>query len=248
MLTTYHTLCTEFYDLEEHKNHALALDFFLAKAKQIGGQILEPMCGSGRFLIPLLEAGLDAEGFDGSEAMLTACTKKYAGAPVSQQLVQNFSSNKRYDLIFIPYGSWGLITDLSEVQHGLAQLYTCLKPGGTLILEIETIASVPEHLGVWCRRTRVRTDGSALALNALPTYNHQSQLFTACCRYESIVDGTVQATEEEYFRQYLYREDELDGILAEAGFTEIKKFPAYDRSEVTTSRTPIMIYECRKSF
>lgn len=246
MLTTYHTLCTEFYDLEEHKNHAPALDFFLAKAKQIGGQILEPMCGSGRFLIPLLEAGLDAEGFDGSEAMLTACTKKYAGAPVSQQLVQNFSSNKRYDLIFIPYGSWGLITDLSEAKIGLERLYEHLAPGGMLILEIETVASVPEHLDVWCRRTRVRTDGSVLALHALPTYDPQSQLFTAYCRYESIVDGTVQATEEEYFRQYLYREDELDVILAEAGFTKIKNFPAYNQTGMTDSTTPIIIYVINK--
>ncbi len=34
------------------------------------GPILEPMCGTGRFLLPLIEDGFDVHGFDASDHML----------------------------------------------------------------------------------------------------------------------------------------------------------------------------------
>ena len=45
-----------------------AYDFYLSYAKEANGPILEPMCGTGRFLLPLLAAGFKIEGFDASEA------------------------------------------------------------------------------------------------------------------------------------------------------------------------------------
>ena len=36
------------------------------------------MCGTGRFLIPMLEANLDIEGFDASTDMLEALQRKYS--------------------------------------------------------------------------------------------------------------------------------------------------------------------------
>ena len=55
-----------------------ALSFYMHHAQQSNGPILEPMCGSGRFLIPMLQAGLDAEGFDASPSMLDAFKQKYS--------------------------------------------------------------------------------------------------------------------------------------------------------------------------
>lgn len=42
------------------------LNFYLEYAQTITTPILEPMCGSGRFLIPMLEQGFNIEGFDAS--------------------------------------------------------------------------------------------------------------------------------------------------------------------------------------
>ena len=39
-------------------------------------RILEPMCGSGRFIIPFLEEGFNIEGFDISDDMLNSCRER----------------------------------------------------------------------------------------------------------------------------------------------------------------------------
>lgn len=250
-LTTYARLCTEFYDLEHHPRHAEALKFYMKHALQADGPILEPMCGTGRFLIPMLQAGLDVEGFDASVYMLDALRQKYVmssdkAAPVWQQFVQEFSTTKRYHLIFIPYGSWGLITDLEQARQGLQRLYDHLVPGGTLLVEIETVSSVPQPCGIWRRASHTRQDSSILALSFITSYQADLQLFQSYSRYESIVNNKIEAQEQELFEQYLYRVDEFDSMLHDVGFTHIKKYPAFDESQEVTSDTPMIVYECIK--
>ncbi len=248
-LKTYLKLCTEFYDLEQHPHHDQALAFYMQQAKQANGPILEPMCGTGRFLIPMLQAGLDAEGFDASEYMLDAFRQKYAqmssqDAPIWQQFVQDLSSNKRYQLIFIPYGSLGLITNYEDLKKSLSVLYRHVAPGGKLIIEIETIESVPQPCGIWRRGVNTRLDGSKIALSFVTSYDPQSQMFTSFSRYESIINGVVDASEEENFQQYLFRIDELDQLLMDAGFANIKKYQPYDQTKAVSVDAPIIIYEC----
>jgi len=250
-LATYARLCTEFYDLEQHPHHTQALIFYMKHAAQTDGPILEPMCGTGRFLIPMLQQGYDVEGFDASPYMLDALRQKYAlisnkPAPVWQQFVQEFSTAKQYHLIYIPYGSWGLITDLDQAKQGLQRLYDHLIPGGTLLVEIETVSSVPQPSGIWRRGSHTRQDGSILALSFITSYQDDLQLFQSYSRYESIVNNKIEDQEEELFEQYLYRVDEFDIMLHDVGCTQIKKYPAFDESRAVTSDTPMIVYECIK--
>lgn len=250
-LTTYLKLCTEFYDLEQHRYDAQALAFYLDYAAKAQGPILEPMCGTGRFLIPMLQAGFEVEGFDASDHMLDALKQKYARInsnqpPVWQQFVQDFDADKQYQLIFIPYGSWGLITDLNDSINGLENMYRHLAVGGKFIVEIETVASVPSSCGVWCRGLHTRADGSAIAINTLASYDEATQIFRSMCRYESIVQGHVVATETEDYQQYLYRFTQIDELLESVGFAEIKKYRDYEKNPVVDQSTHTIIYECIK--
>lgn len=248
---TYLQLCTEFYDRAHHPNEAQALEFYMQHAQTAQGKILEPMCGSGRFLIPMLQAGLDAEGFDASHAMVDSFHTKYekisqGAAPVWQAYVQDFHKETFYNLIFIPYGSWGLLTNLDEAQQGLQNLYNHLAPNGKLIIEIETVSSVPPGCGTWQRGEQHSPDGSKIVLNFIPTYQEQTQLFQSRSRYEKIVNNQVIAYEEEIFQQYLYQENEFDISLRKVGFTTITKYPAFDATKNAHPTTPIIIYECLK--
>lgn len=249
-LSTYSTLCSEFYDLEEHVNHAQALSFYLKHARQASGPILEPMCGSGRFLIPLLQEGLEAEGFDASPSMLDSLRQKYSElssqpAPVWQAFVQDFQPNKLYNLVFIPYGSWGLIIDPDEAKKSLESLYHALAHDGKLILEIDTVASAPEICNIERHGRHVRADGAMITLNFVASYNSQTQLFQSRSRYELIVNNNVVSREDELFEQYLYRIDELDQILCNEGFV-FKKYPAFDPTQTVKNDTPIIVYECSR--
>lgn len=251
MAENYLTLCAEYYDLQPHRDEEAALPFYMRYALNAHGPVLEPMCGTGRFLLPMLNAGIDIEGFDASAAMLKLLQNKYAAqydgiAPVTQQFVQDFISNKKYALIFIPYGSWGLIVKQSDAQKALQKMYDHLADGGTFLFEVETVASAPQSLNAWHRSVRKRADGTYIALNTFPTYDPKTQLFNALCRYESLENRTVIACEEELFQMYLYTFDEMEMMLAAVGFKNITKYQDFNKTKATDKQAHLLIYECIK--
>ena len=65
----YGSLCTEMYEILHKVAPNDELRFYLSYAKK-GQKILEPLCGSGRFLVPFLEYGFDICGMDLSDEML----------------------------------------------------------------------------------------------------------------------------------------------------------------------------------
>ncbi len=250
-LTTYLNLCTQYYDLEKHPYDPEALECYMDYAKNAKGPILEPMCGTGRFLLPMLHAGLPIEGFDASPYMLQALKQKYAAVcnnlpPVWEQFVQDFSPTTAYMLIFVPYGSWGLMQDVEDSKKSLKIMFDALAPGGKFVVDIETVFSVPNTLNTWCRGVVTRPDGSHIAINTYPTYDTQTQIFKAICRYESIVKNSIENIETEDFYMYLYDFDEFDSYLQDAGFTQIKKYQDYNKTPATDVRAPLLIYECTK--
>ncbi len=74
----YGELCTEVYDLTKPTGHSFGGDvaFYRDKLKLCKGRILEAMAGSGRVIIPLLEAGLAVHGVDYSPEMLASCRRR----------------------------------------------------------------------------------------------------------------------------------------------------------------------------
>ena len=65
----YGSLCTEMYEILQEQAPQNELDFYLSYAEK-GKKILEPLCGSGRFLVPFLERGFDISGMDLSGELL----------------------------------------------------------------------------------------------------------------------------------------------------------------------------------
>ncbi|KKQ48897.1 MAG: UbiE/COQ5 family methyltransferase [candidate division TM6 bacterium GW2011_GWF2_38_10] len=249
-LSTYKKLSTMFYDLEDHIHNEQAQLFYAAQAQKVNGPLLEPMCGSGRFLLPLLKAGYDIEGFDASEHMIALLQQKHAQlyakpAPAWVAFMQHFVPERLYNLIFIPYGSLGLLCDKKDLMDGLQRLRSALAPTGKLLLEIDTVASAPGQEGVIKRAVRMNELGQHVALTFRVEYDKERQLFKAHSRYDLLIDGAVVETEQEVFEQYLYRHNELEDLLHAVGFTSIKKYPAFDESAQVDIHTPIIIYECK---
>ncbi|MBI2856330.1 MAG: class I SAM-dependent methyltransferase, partial [Chloroflexi bacterium] len=174
-LDTYKRLCTEFYDLDKPEAPTKALDYYLRHLKAEAGPVLEPMSGSGRFLAPLLERGIDVDGVDASPHMLQACRDRCARKgliPVLyQQFLQELSLPRRYGFMFIPAGSFGLILDSHEAADSLKRLYDYLLPGGKLLLEIQTPQLQSQAQGTWTGRWHVRPDGAKLVISLLSKYD-----------------------------------------------------------------------------
>src|SRR5204862_7835775 len=81
--------------------------FYLAQAREAGGPVLDLCCGTGRVLLPLLRAGVDADGVDAFPAMLEAARRKARAEGFAPELtraeMREFRLPRRYALIIIPF-------------------------------------------------------------------------------------------------------------------------------------------------
>lgn len=249
MHNSYQRLCTLYYDLDKPAAPENELQFYMNYAYKSPGTILEPMCGTGRFLIPMLESGLDIEGFDASEYMLTVLqqksTQKNLKTLVWQQWLQEFCNNKKYGLIFIPSGSFGLIIDPQQAHDCLQTLYNHLLPHGKLVFEIETPSAYIIPHEIW-QHSYVRQDAlTSIALHSLPSYNPTTQIVSIRNHYQLLHNNIIVQEEVEDFNVKLYNFDELDSYLITLGF-EIIKYKGCTQ-EHPQPNNPIITYECTKN-
>ncbi len=244
----YQQLATQFYELVKTAEDASAeIAFYSQYAQRAGGLILEPMCGSGRILLPLLARGYAIEGFDASPDMLYVLQQKYAtmntgSAPVWQSWLHEFNNQKQYQLIIIPFGSFGLVLSRDAALAALRILRAHLAVGGTLIIEIDTVFSANGEQRVMRKASRRRADGALVAANAVVSYNEKTSIFTSRSRYELIQNGVVVATEDELFEQYLYHPDEFSALLREAGFVIEAVYTNYAKEAAGAECAPLLLY------
>lgn len=105
----YGQLATEVYELDKPVGRSFpGLDYYARQVAGITGRILEPACGTGRVLVPLLEAGLAVEGLDTSP-----------------------------QAVIIPAGSIMLLDGQDAAPRALAAFRAALVPGGRLILDVD---------------------------------------------------------------------------------------------------------------
>ena len=97
------------YDLVA-KDIPYGLDFYVALARKANGPVLDIACGTGRILLPCLQAGVDIEGLDLFEPMLKTLRAKSASLSLSPRLHQSdmsdFSLPRCYSLIMIPFNAF----------------------------------------------------------------------------------------------------------------------------------------------
>ncbi len=250
-MSQYGKLSTEFYELDKPTAPPDAFDFYEAFAREARGPIHEPMCGSGRFLLPLLAQGLDISGSDTSPHMLDACQRRareLGVAPtLSQQAVQSLTCERAPSLIFIPSGSFGLLLDDASVNSALARVHDVLAPGGTFLVEAERLLpSAPDLSGVWGGRWVERPDGAKLILSWLSQYSGSANVTNSMHRYELVKDGQVLALEYDHFRVRSYESDEFRSLLERAGFVDIEGLKPYARATADPSDEAI-VFRAKKA-
>jgi SAM-dependent methyltransferase len=211
----YGRLCTEFYALDKPAAPPDAFDFYLEYARRADGPILEPMCGTGRFLLPLLEQGFAIEGLDSSKDMLAACRARAAELGLSPVLhergVDTLPSARQFSLVFIPSGSFSLLTDEAVVRKSLRAIHDSLLPRGTFVVEVERMQALPTTTsGTWGGRWIERADGAKIVISWLSQYSASEGISRSLHRYELIRGGQLAATEFEDFELRFYEASAFD--------------------------------------
>jgi SAM-dependent methyltransferase len=249
-LTTYLELCAAFYDLDKPEAPDDALAFYTEYVKKAQPPILEPMCGTGRFLIPLLEQGYDIHGLDASPAMLEILRAKCKAEDLQPNVKLDFLSNldiqSTYGLIFIPSASFCLMTDKNEAKSCLQKMYNALLPGGKLVFEVETLHAIGSYIGNWQGNAHICKDGAMIlgSFLSLPPHN---QIGTVVCKYELIKTNRIKTTEVEKLEVRMYDAFEIEQWLKEIGFINIQRIKPYNIKCAAIEQDETVIFECTKS-
>lgn len=249
-MNAYKQLCTEFYDLDKPSAPPDAFDFYLQRAKRAVGPILEPMCGTGRFLLPLLAQGFDIEGVDLSRDMLGACRSRAQTMgllPVlHEQRLANLKLSRQFGLVFIPSGSICLLTDEAEVDASLRSLHAAMLPDATLVVEVERLLPrAAETSGTWGGRWIERPEGGKLIISWLSQYSSVQGISRSIHRYELVKDGQLVMNEYEDFELKFYEPRQFQQLLERAGFSEVRELEAFGEAPPDDSDEGL-VFECRK--
>jgi hypothetical protein len=250
MINSYGKLSTAFYDLDKPLPPPEALAFYVQQALAAGEPILEPMCGSGRFLIPIMQQGFDITGVDSSPDMLVACRQR-AGllglAPhLYQQYLHQMDLPDVYRFVMIPSGSICLMTDPTEVRQSLLRLFHFMAPGATLSVEIdrwrppqeETLPAGEPHFVEM-------KDGARIVLHSFGKLDVTDRLFQGRNRYDLVQADQILETEWEDFNLRYYLPEEFSALLAGAGFTNILYHSAYD-PEMPEDQSESIVFICKR--
>ncbi len=115
-------------------------DFIKAIIEANPGPALDVGCGTGRLLLRYLEAGLDVDGIDSSADMIALCREKAQGRGLNPALyvgyMQELDLPRRYRTIYIPCGTFCLVTDRAQAFEALRRLYNHLESGGLLVFNL----------------------------------------------------------------------------------------------------------------
>ncbi|MCB9892934.1 MAG: class I SAM-dependent methyltransferase [Planctomycetes bacterium] len=216
----YGDLCSQFYDLDKPRAPVLALAWFHRELAGIKGRVLEPMCGSGRFLAPLAERGIAIDGVDPSASMLDACRKRVAwrGVQLWQQSLEELDlGGRRYAGAFIPASSFCLLHEPAVAAKALERLRAHLESGALVLIEFEPPYDVaPSDV----TRT-VTAGGRQIRLAGHSEYDAATQIETMTNRYELKQSGKVVQTEDEVLHLRCYTPEQMVAELTAAGFTNV---------------------------
>ena len=202
---------------------AEALPKALKLVQPAGKDVLDLCCGPGRWAIPLAQDGFRVTGVDRTKRFLdqARADAKRAGVRIEwvQQDMRDFVRPAAFDLALSMFTSFGYFDDKGEDLVVLRSLFTSLRPGGALLMEMAgkeilarffqptTSTALPDGT-VWFERHEA-IDGWSRMRN----------------EWTFVKAGKVQTWR---FHLTIYSGQELRDRLEQAGFTDVQLFGSFD--------------------
>jgi SAM-dependent methyltransferase len=217
---------------------------------EAGQPALDAACGTGRLLVPYLQAGLDVDGSDISPDMLAyvreRCEREGLPQPnVYAQAMHELDLPRRYRTIIV-CGGFGLGGHREHDLEGLRRIYEHLEPGGVFVLDNEVPYAQPYSWKYWLKEERKElprqfrdegdrrpaSDGSELELRSrLVEVDPLAQRVTLEIRASQWRDGELAAEEEHAIAMTFYFTHEIVLMLERTGFVDIELRAGYTDRE-----------------
>lgn len=130
----------KYYDLI-HQGLTGEAEFYVGRAVERGGRVLELGCGTGRLAIPMAMCGLEVVGVDNSKAMLDECRDKMAAIGAlkgSLRLMHDditeLDLGETFDTVIMAYRTLMHMLTPEQQRRALRAARGHLAPGGHIML------------------------------------------------------------------------------------------------------------------
>jgi SAM-dependent methyltransferase len=239
------------------------IDFF-RRYVEVGQPALDLACGTGRLLVPFVEAGLDVDGVDVSPDMLAHCAA--AAARIDRdpalycQALHQLQLPRRYRTVFV-CGGFGIGGSRDDDVEGLRRMRDVLEPGGLLAIDVEMPYADAETWAYWTAdgrrdlpepersspgQRRLASDGCEYAsATRVVALDPVAQQVTRAVQIWQWRDGVLVASEHHTLTENLYFPHELTTLLETVGFADIQVVGGYHGGPPTAD-DEFLIYLARR--
>jgi len=245
-----------YYDTE-WRNLTQDIPFIIEEARAAGDTVLELGCGSGRIALPLAREGFSVWGIDNSSEMLALFEKKLAGeAPeiagrihLSRQDMRDFSFDRRFKLILIPFNSFLLLTDRRDFDVCLQNCRNHLEDTGRFVIDIFSpnfeLCAVKEPKMQFLQHFYIPELKKVVVQWEYAKRDMGKQLIDIDFLYEEYDQNGNLIQKTHSLQMSIIFRYELQYLLEKNGFTVEAVYGNYDRSPFIDT-SPQIICVCKK--
>jgi SAM-dependent methyltransferase len=231
-----------YYDAD-FRDHNDDLSFYRELARRTGGPILELMCGTGRVLLPLAEAGYNITGVDSSPAMLAISRQRIDEAALADRATLLEGDVRdlplpvgEFALAFVAINSFMHLETVRDQLACLSNVRRALSRRGLLVLDLFN----PDPNEMLREDNRIvldreyQLDGRHVQKFVAIDSDVASQLSRVTYLYdETDGEGAITRRVMRFTLRWLYR-FEVEHLLARAGFALRNIYGSYDLDDYLT--------------
>lgn len=228
----------DLYDIiSEQNNSGEDIDFYVDQASKVDGTVLEVACGTGRIYLELLDAGVDAYGFDLSEKMLGKLREKAdergLDPHVFQADMRDFDLKEDFSLVIIPYRSFLHNTSIDDQVSTLETIYSHLQEGGKMVLNFycPDIDFISENYG-----KEIRTDMEGHPDLELVEYNELVDPVNWIIEFEKKVFQNGEEKWSSTGRSKMISKPEFELLLRQSSFSNWNVYGGFELGELENSK------------
>lgn len=250
-------LGVETYDLL-HDTITGDIAFYLKCASRFGDPILELGTGTGRVLMPLVEAGYEVTGLDLSPAMLQLASAKIrerVGTGGRIRLVEGdmtaFDLGGRFALVLVPARAFQHVITPEGQRAALTCIHKHLVPGGHLVLDLfdpkfENLFGA-QNQETFNREVCDQSSGHLVRRTVVARHvDAFNQVLTEQLRFErfNAAGGLIASGETSWSLRWTLRQ-EIAYLLELCGFAVVEQFSDFNGSLPVYGREQLWIASAR---
>jgi SAM-dependent methyltransferase len=230
------------------------IPFWTEVARQAGGPVLEAGCGTGRILLRLIEAGLDADGFDSSAPMIERLQAKARAAGRRARAVvadmREFSLPRRYARVICAFNGFAHCETTEDQVRALGRFREHLEPGGAAVLHMSYPGpkywAEPDGVPVLETETRVPSSGHTLQLWDTRFKDPVAQLQRSEIEMREVGASRRTAASHRFAtsQRWVYR-FELELLFRAAGFARWAISGGFDGKPLTSPEDQMIAWAWR---